>query len=187
MAVVIKYVFCSINYFFGLHGVQWFLFPHPDRFEMDMNLPNFHFCWLHVIYSKTPTKKKILICHVCITSAIKMLKPDFPEMEMRPKVIYLSLFFSILIIIWSEFPTAVNQDLLRDRKVLFFWCVTWTFLGRILRKFSTSFFLLCLLPQHSAHIASRCCMHWKECFPGSFLSGRLWCTFPSKVHEERIP
>lgn len=128
--------------FFGLHGVQWFLFPHPGRSEVDMDLPNFHFCWLRVIYSKTPTKKEILICHVCIASTIKMLKPDFPEMEMRPEVICLSLVFSILIIILSEFPTAVadNQDLLRDRKVLFFRCVTWTILGRLLKKFSASFF-----------------------------------------------
>lgn len=130
--------------FFRLHGIQWFLFSDPDISEVDMHLLNFHFCWLHVIYSETPAKKEILICHICIASTIKMLKPDFPEMVMRPEVICLSLFltFSILIIIWSEFPTAVpdDQDLLRDRKVLFFWCVTWTFLGRILRKFCTTFF-----------------------------------------------
>lgn len=66
-----------------------------------MDLPNFHFCWLYVIYSETSAKKEVLIYHVCIASAIKMLKPDFPEMEMRPQVICLSLFlsFSILIII----------------------------------------------------------------------------------------
>lgn len=97
MAVVIKYVFCSINSsFFRLRGVQWFLFSHPNRSEVDMDLPNFHFSWLHVIYSQTPTKKEILICHVCIASPIKMLKPDFPEMEMRPEVICLSFFFLFL-------------------------------------------------------------------------------------------